>query len=98
MLAEEVGPGTGTFMAFMLIGIASLIVAAVMLRGGVFGNVTALVGILANAIVLIYYLGLAFASLPQAVGAPAYWISGLLSLLWYILISWRLLQLAKEDV
>ncbi|MGO8950946.1 MAG: hypothetical protein ACLQUY_25490 [Ktedonobacterales bacterium] len=97
MLAEEVGPGTGTFMAFMLIGIAGLIVAAVMFHGGVFGNVTAWVGILANAIVLVYYLGLAFASIPQAVGAPAYWISGLLSLLWYILIGWRLLQLAKEN-
>jgi hypothetical protein len=68
------------------------------LRGGVFSNVTAWVGILANAFVLIYYLGLAFASIPQAVGAPAYWISGLLSPLWYILIGWQLLQLAKEDV
>ncbi len=98
MLAEEVGPGTGTFMAFMLIGIAGLIMATVMLHSDIFGTVTAWVGILANAIVLVYYLGLAFASMPQAVGAPAYWISGLLSLLWYILIGWRLLQLAKENV
>ena len=32
MLAEQVGAGTGTYMAFVLIGVAGLIIATVMLR------------------------------------------------------------------
>jgi hypothetical protein len=95
MLAEQVGAGTGTYMAFFLISVASLVIAAVMLRSTLFSNVTAVVGILANGSLLIYYIGLALVPIPLAISVPLYWASGLLSLIWFILIGIRLLQLAQ---
>jgi len=95
MLAEQVGAGTGTYMAFVLVGVASLIIAIVMLRSNTFGKLTALVGILANSILLAYYVGVAFVSTRLALGALLFWVSGLLSLIWFILIGRRLFMLAE---
>jgi len=95
MLAEQVGAGTGTYMAFFLLSVAGLIIATVMLRSALFSNVTAAVGILANGFLFVYYIGLAFVSIPQAIGVPIYWASGLLSLIWFILIGLRLFKLAQ---
>ena len=96
MLASQVGVGAGTYMAFVLIGVASLLISTVMFRSALFSNVTASVGILANGIIVAYYIGLAFVSLPQAIGLLLYSASGLLSLIWYILIGRRLLMLAQS--
>ena len=95
MLAEQVGAGTGTYMAFFLLSIAGLIIAMAMLRSALFSKVTAAVGILANGFLLVYYIGLAFMSIPLAIGVPIYWTSGLISLIWFILIGLRLFQLGK---
>ena len=95
MLADQVGAGTGTYMAFVLVGVAGLIIATVMLRSKIFGKVTASVGILANAIILAYYIGLAFVSIRLTIGVLLFWTSGLLSLIWYILIARRLFMLAQ---
>jgi hypothetical protein len=93
MLAEQVGAGTGTYMAFVLIGIAGLIIATVMLRSNIFGKVTAAVGILANAITLAYYIGLPFVSMRPSL--LIYSASGLVYLIWIILVGLRLFQLAQ---
>jgi hypothetical protein len=95
MLAEQVGVGAGAYMAFVLIGTAGLIISTVMLRSALFSKVTASVGILANGIIVVYYIGLAFLSIRLAIGALLFWTSGLLSLIWYILIGRRLLMLAQ---
>ena len=95
MLAEQVGAGTGTYMAFFLLSVAGLIIAIIMLRSALFSKVTAAVGILANGFLFVYYIGLAFVSIPPAIGVPIYWASGLLSLIWYILIGLRLFKLAQ---
>lgn len=97
MLAEQVGAGTGTYMAFVLVGVASLIIAIVMLRSNTFGKLTASVGILANGILLAYYVGVAFATTRLALGALLFWVSSLLSLIWFILIGRRLFMLAEGE-
>jgi len=97
MLAEQVGAGTGTYMAFFLLSIASLIIATVMLRSDLFSKVTAVVGIIANGILFVYYIGLAFVPIRLAIGVPLYWASGLLSLIWFILIGLRLFKLAQGE-
>jgi hypothetical protein len=95
MLADQVGVGTGTYMAFFLMGVAGLIISTVMLRSAIFSKVTASVGILAYVIILAYYIGLVFVSIPLAIGVLLFSASGLLSLLWFILIGRRLLMLAQ---
>jgi hypothetical protein len=74
-----------------------VIISTVMLRSAIFSKVTASVGILANVIILAYYIGLAFVSIPLAIGVILFSASGLLSLLWFILIGRRLLMLAQSD-
>ncbi len=93
MLAEQVGAGTGTYMAFVLIGVAGLIIATVMLWSNIFGKVTAAVGILANGITLAYYIGLPFVSMRPSL--LIYSASGLVYLIWIILVGLRLFTLAQ---
>ncbi len=97
MLAEQVGTGTGSYMGFFLLSVAGLLIATVMLRSDLFSKVTATVGIVANGFLFVYYIGLAFVSIPPAIGVPIYWASGLLSLMWFILIGLRLFKLAQGE-
>ncbi len=94
MQASQVGAGTGTYMAFLLIGVAGLIIATIMLRSTIFGKVTAAVGILANGITLAYYIALPFVSMRPSV--LIYSASGLVYLIWIILSGLRLFQLARS--
>jgi len=96
MLAEQAGVGAGAYMAFFLMGVAGLIISVIMWRSALFSTVTAPVGILANGILLVYYIGLAFVPIPLTIGVPLYWASGLLSLIWYLLIGRRLLMLVQN--
>jgi hypothetical protein len=96
MLAEQIGVGAGAYMAFVLIGVAGLIISVVMVRSALFSNVTAAAGLLANGIIVAYYIGLAFVSIPPAIGLLLYSASGLLSLIWYVLIGRWLFLLAQS--
>jgi len=94
MLASTSQRAVGGFnMGFLLVSVAGLIVSAVMLRGNIFSKATAHVGILANALSLADYFRLAFV---PAAGLLILFLaiaSGLLLVVWYILIARRLLQL-----
>ena len=74
------------------VAVAGLIISAVMLRSAIFGKVTAIVGVLANGAGLAMYV-LAAAG-PAMGGSPLFGIFFLFSVLWFILIGRRLLQLA----
>ena len=85
----------GFNMGLLLVSVAGLIVSVVMLRSNIFSKVTAYVGILTNALSLADYFRLAFvlaAVLPLLFLAIA---SGLLLLIWYILIARRLFQIGR---
>jgi hypothetical protein len=84
-------PG-GVNLSLLLVALAGLIASVVMLRSRVFGKATATVGVVANSLVLTYFVVLplapAIAFLFPAASAP-------FRLLWYILIAWRLFQLGR---
>jgi len=84
-------PG-GIQLSLLLVALAGLIASVVMLRSRVFGKVAAAAGVLANSLVLAYFVALPLAPdiafLLPAASAP-------FRLLWYILIAWRLFQLGR---
>jgi hypothetical protein len=84
--------GEGLYVSFLLVSMAGLMISAVMLRSRIFAKGTAVVGILANAFGLAYYLALVAA--PGIVALPIS-ISSVFLLIWYILIGLRLLRLGR---
>jgi hypothetical protein len=83
------GVGTGAYMAFLLMGASGLVFSVVMLRTSVFNRVAAYMGILANVATLAYYV--ASLAVP-AMSLFLLWVSGLLFLIWMILVGYRLLN------
>jgi len=89
------GIGTGAYMAFLLMGIAGLVISVVMLRTSIFSRVVAYSGIVANVATLAYYV------VPLVAPSAALfflWISGLLFLTWMILVGYRLLTYAPSSL
>ena len=85
----------GFNIGLLLVSVAGLIVSAVMLRSNIFSKVTAYVGILANAISLAEYFRLAFVPAAVLLLLIIAIASGILLLIWYILIARRLFQLGQ---
>jgi len=89
-------------MGFILVTVASLIIAVVMLRSNIFSKVTAYVGILASVLVLANYISFAF--VPATFVVPTIFAMGgwLLMMIWWSLVGRRLFQLgrgvSKEEV
>jgi len=82
----------GIHLGLLLVALAGLVASVVMLRSRIFGKATATVGVVANSLVLTYYVALPLAPeiafLFPATSAP-------FRLLWYILITRRLFQLGR---
>jgi hypothetical protein len=84
---------TGIYIALFLVPPGGLIVSSVMLNGSIFNKATAVTGILANGIILTYFLALAFA--PPAIVLP-FVLSAPFRVAWYFLIALRLFKLASS--
>jgi hypothetical protein len=84
-------PG-GIHLGLFLVALAGLIASVVMLRSHVFGKVTATVGMVANSLVLGYFVVVAFA---PAIAPLFPSISAPFRLIWYVLIARRLFQLGR---
>jgi hypothetical protein len=84
-------PG-GIHLSLFLVALAGLIASLVMWRSGVFGKVSATMGLVANGLVLSYFVVVAFA---PAIAPLFPSLSALFRLIWYILIAWRLFQLGR---
>jgi hypothetical protein len=95
MLAVGQSHTPGTFLAFALSEIASILMALVMLRGKVFSPATAYVGMLGFTLMLVFEILSSF--VPALFDAAMLFAmgGGLLSMAWYILVARRLFQLAK---
>jgi hypothetical protein len=82
----------GIHLGLLLVALAGLVASVAMLRSRVFGRVTAILGVVANGLVLTYFVALplvpGIAFLFPAASAP-------FRLLWYILIARRLFQLGR---
>jgi hypothetical protein len=86
--------GTGSYLSLFLVLLAGLIISLVMWRSEMFGKGTAVAGILANGLGLLYY--------PALIFTPALiWISPSFSapfrMVWYVLISVKLFKLGKDQ-
>jgi len=95
MLAVGESHTPGTFLAFALTLIASLLMAGVMLRGGVFSQATGYVGLLAFSFMLIFEILSDFVPALFDAAMIVAMIGGIASMVWYILVARRLFQLAK---
>jgi hypothetical protein len=95
MLSVGQSHSAGTYLAFFLAEIGGLVMAVVVLRGGVFSKLIGVLGLVANACFLIFE---AYASFITGLSGPVMALAvcgGLLSMVWNVLIALRLFQLAR---
>jgi hypothetical protein len=88
---------SGYYLSLLFVAIAGLSLSAVMLRSGIFGKVTAGVGILAGALDLTYLVGLVFVppSIIYFLGAFCIGSAGLLLMIWHLLVGVKLYKLSQ---
>jgi len=84
--------GTGIYLSMFLIPMAGLIFSIVMLRSNVFNKATAVTGVLANGIILGYFVALTFA--PTLIVLP-FVLSAPFRVIWYFLLAIKLFKLGK---
>ena len=87
----------GFNMGFLLLSVADLIVSAVMLRSKTFSKVTTYVGILTFALSLADYFRIAFMPSILLLLIIIAITSGLLWLIWLVLIARRFFQLGRLE-
>lgn len=91
---EDLTPGT--FMGFFFTEFAGIVMALVMFRSRIFSKLTALVGILAYGLLLIFNICTAFVPAIYDVAVLIFGTGGgLLIMAWNILIARRLFQLGR---
>jgi len=73
------------------LAVSGLIISVIMLRSNILGRAAGYFGLLANGIGLVMYFNAALA--PAMAGSPFFAIFFLLSVIWFILIGRKLLQL-----
>lgn len=86
----------GAFSGFFLGEVANLAMAIIMLRGRIFGKITAITGIIGLSFLTVYTVWVTFISTLQGVAMILAMIGGLLSTIWSILIARRLFQLGHR--
>jgi len=90
ILATDIWHGTGAILGGVLMQIGAVLICVVMLRGGVFGKVTAILGIAMHGLDLAHIVGGLF--VPVA-GVALMAIAGPLYPVWLLLVGRRLLKL-----
>jgi hypothetical protein len=78
------------------VAVAGLIVAAVMRTGKLFGIATAWVGILANGLFLINYIGSVFVSATSIVSTILVGCDSIFMFIWWILIARKFFQIGRN--
>jgi hypothetical protein len=97
MLAVGQSHTPGTFLAFCLSEIAGMLMAMVMLQGKVFSRGTAYTGLIGFGLLFVFEILSSFTpSVHDAILILAM-VGGIASMIWYILIARRLLQLRLDE-
>jgi hypothetical protein len=86
----------GTFIAFFLSEIASLLISVVMLRGGLFSKANAYLGLLGFTFMLIFEVCTSFVPALQGVAMVLALLGGILSLVWEVLVAQKLFHLGQN--
>jgi len=87
----------GTFLGFFLTEAAGIIISIVMLQGRVFNKASAIIGILAFSLMMVFEICSSFVIGLSSVALLIAMSGGLLTMAWYILIARRLFQLGRES-
>jgi hypothetical protein len=95
MLAVGQSHTPGSFMGFAFAEIASILMALVMLRGKVFSQATAYIGMVGFAFMLAFEIISSFVPALFDSAMLFAMCGGILSMAWYIMVARRLFQLAK---
>ncbi len=91
--AEDFTPGS--FLGFFLSIVAEIMMALVMLQGGMFSKATAWVGLLGFVCMLIFTLWATFIPVFYDTALLFGMLGGVLSLAWFVLVAHRLFQLSR---
>jgi hypothetical protein len=93
MLAVGQSHTPGTFLGFILLEAAAVMMSLVMLRSGIFSRAAAYAGLLGFGLLLLFECITAFISGLSSTAQLLAMLGGLASMVWYILIARRLFQL-----
>lgn len=93
MLARGEHGGFGVFFSFLLPSLSALVFAFVMLQGKVFSKANSYVGILGNALMVIYIVLVTFAPAVKNMAMAFAMPGGLLLVAWMVMLTIRLFQL-----
>ncbi|MHB1419656.1 MAG: DUF4386 family protein [Bacillota bacterium] len=85
----------GTFMGFFFLGLAGIAISFIMMHSGVFSKTSSYLGILGTSILFIFSIWATFVPASYNSALILAMFGGLLSMVWLILISRRLFQLAS---
>jgi hypothetical protein len=85
----------GTFMAFFFADVAGIVISVVMLRGNIFGKANAYLGILGFTLLLWFEILTSFVWTLDNVAMILAMLGGLLSMIWYVLLAFRLFKLGQ---
>lgn len=96
LLAKGEDFSPGAFLGFFLVQIANLTLALVMLRGRVFGKITAYIGIIGISFLTVYTVWVTFIPALQGTAMILAMVGGPLGMIWSILIARRLFQLGHR--
>ena len=93
MLARGEHGGVGVFFSFLLPTLSALVMSLVMLQGQVFSKANAYVGILGNALMLVYIALVTFAPSVKEMAMMVAMPGGLLLVAWMVMLTIRLFRL-----
>lgn len=88
----------GTYLAFLLSGLASLFISLVMLKGDVFPRIAAYMGVASSSLLLLFDTIVSFMPSLFSPFMLLAALGGILSMVWYVLVARRLFQLSREGV
>lgn len=96
LLARGAHGSPGVFFGFFIPNVANLIMAIVMLRGGVFSKVNSWVGIIGSILMLFYIVLVNFVPGVETMATAFAMPGGLLLMAWMILFAVRLFKLSRD--
>ncbi len=88
-----ISQGSGIYVSMFLISFSGLLISLVMLQSNVFNRLTAYFGILANGLMLSYFITIIISPTMGWLPIP---LSAIPLMVWYILIGVKLYKLSKE--
>lgn len=95
MLVRGAHGSSGVFLGFFIPNIANLIMAIVMLQGGVFSKVNSWVGFIGSILIMLYVVLVNFVPGVETMATAFAMPGGLLLMVWMIMFAIRLFKLSR---